>query len=156
LPQALPAVWILFALPVSWGWFLRCHLDIALLQIHMVQGEESKEVVKDLIGDPIDTTIVAFKDGSCRGNPGPCGSGAWSRFFPVTSLYMILILPCHSYIWSWFFPVTVLYMILNLPRHCIIYDPDSSPSCTALYMIQWRGRTRIIYKTVTGKNQDHI
>jgi hypothetical protein len=37
LPQALPSVWILFALPVSWGWFLRCHLDIALLQIHIIK-----------------------------------------------------------------------------------------------------------------------
>jgi ribonuclease HI len=33
-------------------------------------------VVKDLIGDPKDTTIVAFTGGSCQGNPGPCGSGA--------------------------------------------------------------------------------
>ena len=40
------------------------------------QTEENKEVVKDLIGDPTDTTIVAFTDGSCQGNPGPCGSGA--------------------------------------------------------------------------------
>ena len=70
----------------------------------------------------------------------------WSWFFPVTVLYMILILPRHcliydpnsspslSYIWSWFFPVTVFYMILILPRHCLIYDPDSSP-VTLLYMI---------------------
>jgi hypothetical protein len=35
---------------------------------------EIKEVVKYLIGDPKDTTIVAFTDGSCQGNPGPCGS----------------------------------------------------------------------------------
>ena len=40
------------------------------------QTEESKEVVKDLIGDPTDTAIVAFTDGSCQGNPGSCGSGA--------------------------------------------------------------------------------
>jgi hypothetical protein len=40
------------------------------------QTEESKEVVKDLIGDTTDTTIVAFTDGSCQGNPGPCASGA--------------------------------------------------------------------------------
>jgi hypothetical protein len=40
------------------------------------QTEESKEVVTDLIGDPTDTSIVAFMDGSCQGNPGPCGSGA--------------------------------------------------------------------------------
>ena len=38
----------------------------------------------------------------------------WSWFFPVTVLYMILILPHHalSYIWSRFFPV----------MHCLIYD----------------------------------
>jgi hypothetical protein len=40
------------------------------------QNEESKKVVKDLIGDPTDNTIVTFTDGSCQGNPGPCGSGA--------------------------------------------------------------------------------
>jgi hypothetical protein len=35
----------------------------------------------------------------------------WPWFFPVTVLYMILILPHHalSYIWSWFFPVTLIY-----------------------------------------------
>jgi hypothetical protein len=81
---------------------------------------------------------------------------------------MILILPHRalSYIWSWFFPIV----------HCLIYDHDSSPSCSVLYMIlilprhchiwswffpgsyirQWRERIRIIYKTVMGKNQDHI
>ena len=32
--------------------------------------------MKDLIGNPTNTTIVAFTDGSCQGNPGPCGSGA--------------------------------------------------------------------------------
>jgi hypothetical protein len=89
-----------------------------------------------------------------------------------TVLYMILILPRHcliydpdlstslSYIWSWFFPVI----------HCLIYDPDFSTSLSyiwswffpvaVLYMIlilrQWRGQIRIIYKTVTGKNKDHI
>jgi hypothetical protein len=46
------------------------------------QTEESKEVVKDLIGDPTDTTIVAFTDGSCQGNPGPCGSGAVLHVYP--------------------------------------------------------------------------
>jgi hypothetical protein len=40
------------------------------------QTEESKEVVKYLIGDPANTPIVAFTDGSCQGNPGPCGYGA--------------------------------------------------------------------------------
>ena len=40
------------------------------------QTEESKEVVNDLIGDPTDTTIVTFTDGSCQGSPRPCGSRA--------------------------------------------------------------------------------
>ena len=31
---------------------------------------------RSLIGDPTDTTIAAFTDGPCQGNPGPCGSGA--------------------------------------------------------------------------------
>jgi hypothetical protein len=65
----------------------------------------------------------------------PSLSYIWFWFFPVTVLYMILILPCQFYIWSWFFPITVLYMILILPCQCLIYDPDSSPSCTVLYMI---------------------
>jgi hypothetical protein len=71
----------------------------------------------------------------------------WSWFFPVTVLYMILILPRHyliydpdsspslSYIWYWFFPGAVLYMILILPRHCLIYEPDSSPSLS--YIWSW-------------------
>ena len=33
-------------------------------------------MVKYLIGDPANTPIVAFTDGSCQGNPGPCGYGA--------------------------------------------------------------------------------
>ena len=65
----------------------------------------------------------------------PSLSYIWSWFFPVTVLYMILILPCHSCIWSWIFPVTVLYMILILPRHCLIYDPESSPSLS--YIWSW-------------------
>jgi hypothetical protein len=34
-----------------------------------------------------------------------------------------------------FIPSYTNFMILNLLRHCLIYDPDSSPSCTVLYMI---------------------
>jgi hypothetical protein len=98
----------------------------------------------------------------------------WSWFVHVTVLYMILILARHSlsYISSWFFPVTVLYMILFLPRHCLIYYPDSSHKTvtwknqdyiydsdeeeSGSFIRQWRGRIRIIYMTVKGKNQDHI
>jgi hypothetical protein len=99
----------------------------------------------------------------------PSLSYIWSRFLPITVLYMILIFPHHcliydpdfspslSYIWSWFFPVTVLYMILIPPRHCLIYDPeDSDGEESWSYIRQWWGKIRIIYKTVMGKNQDHI
>jgi hypothetical protein len=93
----------------------------------------------------------------------------WPWFFPVTVLYMILILPHQSYM-ILILPVTVLYMILILPHHCLMYDPDSSRPChiwswffpslsyiwSWIIIRQWRGRIRIIYKTVMGKNQDHI
>ncbi|CAG2254880.1 RNASEH1 [Mytilus edulis] len=38
------------------------------------QTVESKQVVKDLLGDSTDSTVVAFTDGSCQGNPGPLNS----------------------------------------------------------------------------------
>ena len=102
----------------------------------------------------------------------------WSWFFPVTVLYMILILPRHcliydpdstpslSYIWSWFFPATVLYMILILPRHCLIYDPDSSPPlsyiwswffpATVLYMILILPRHCLIYDPDSSPSLSYI
>jgi hypothetical protein len=55
------------------------------------QTEESKEVVKDLIGDTTDTTIVAFTDGSCQGNPGPCGMFFdWILAISLTAISSIL------------------------------------------------------------------
>ncbi|VDI13861.1 Hypothetical predicted protein [Mytilus galloprovincialis] len=45
------------------------------------QTVESKQVVKDLLGDSTDSTVVAFTDGSCQGNPGPCGAGSSSSIF---------------------------------------------------------------------------
>jgi hypothetical protein len=47
--------------------------------------------------------------------------------FIIYSCYSYDVQPCLIYIiWSRIFPVTVLYMILILPRHCLIYDPDFS------------------------------
>ena len=36
----------------------------------------SKEIVSQIVGDSLDSSIIAFTDGSCQGNPGPCGAGA--------------------------------------------------------------------------------
>jgi ribonuclease HI len=80
---------------------------------------EIKEVVKYLIGDPKDTTIVAFTDGSCQGNPGPCGSGAVlypgdyegiSLKRPVAQRGSILL--------------TELVAILMVLEHCIVALKD--------------------------------
>ena len=40
------------------------------------QKEEAKTTVVSLVQDKSSKSIVAFTDGSCLGNPGPCGSGA--------------------------------------------------------------------------------
>ena len=40
------------------------------------QNVESKQVVKDIQEDSTNSTVVAFTDVSCQGNPGPCGAGA--------------------------------------------------------------------------------
>ena len=41
------------------------------------QEAESRNVVENLIKDNTGMQMVlAFTDGSCRGNPGPCGAGA--------------------------------------------------------------------------------
>ena len=39
-------------------------------------------------------------------------------------------------------------MIPILPRHCLIYDPDSSPSCTVLYMIPILPRHSYIWQKI--------
>jgi hypothetical protein len=59
-------------------------------------------------------------------------------FFILFITYTVVIHMMYNrvlYIWSWFFPVTVLYMILILPRHCLIYDPDSFSSLS--YIWSW-------------------
>ena len=42
------------------------------------QEVESRNVVENLIKNSIcEHTVLAFTDGSCRGNPGPCGAGSY-------------------------------------------------------------------------------
>lgn len=43
------------------------------------QAAMAAAAARELIGSMPETTILAFTDGSCRGNPGPAGSGAWVR-----------------------------------------------------------------------------
>ncbi|XP_045214175.1 uncharacterized protein LOC123564567 [Mercenaria mercenaria] len=40
------------------------------------QVEDAKQIIKNIPSDVDNRTAVAFTDGSCRGNPGPCGAGA--------------------------------------------------------------------------------
>ena len=40
------------------------------------QEKLSREIIEDLIGNCDAETAVGFTDGSCLGNPGPCGAGA--------------------------------------------------------------------------------
>ncbi|XP_053391458.1 uncharacterized protein LOC123544590 [Mercenaria mercenaria] len=41
------------------------------------QEDEAKAMITAVIEDTDDKSMVTFTDGSCRGNPGPCGSGAF-------------------------------------------------------------------------------
>jgi hypothetical protein len=40
------------------------------------QEEAGKRIILDLLDNQQSNSAVAFTDGSCSGNPGPCGSGA--------------------------------------------------------------------------------
>ena len=40
------------------------------------QKQVSREVVEGVLDGIFNNTLVAFTDGSCRGNPGPCGDGS--------------------------------------------------------------------------------
>jgi hypothetical protein len=40
------------------------------------QEEAGKRIIHDLLNNQPSNSAVAFTDGSCSGNPGPCGSGA--------------------------------------------------------------------------------
>jgi hypothetical protein len=49
---------------------------------------------------------------------------------------------------------TVLYMILNLPRHCLIYDPESFPSLP--YIWSWFFPVTVLYITKNNWNLSFI
>ena len=40
------------------------------------QKEESRQVITEMVDGADPSTVVAFTDGSCLPNPGPCGAGA--------------------------------------------------------------------------------
>jgi len=40
------------------------------------QVELNKEIVGQIVNESPESSIIAFPDGSCLGNPGPCGAGA--------------------------------------------------------------------------------
>ena len=42
-----------------------------------VQEAQAREVVEGLLDGINNNTVVAFTDGSCRGNSGPCGAGSY-------------------------------------------------------------------------------
>jgi hypothetical protein len=86
----------------------------------------------------------------------PPGALIWLINLFYSILYMILILPCHCLIYD---PdsspsCTVLYMILNLPRHCLIYDPESFPSLP--YIWSWFFPVTVLYITKNNWNLSFI
>ena len=55
----------------------------------------SREMIGGMLGSCEDGTAVVFTDGSCLGNPGPCGAGA-CIFHPGTSEPVLLKQPVSS------------------------------------------------------------
>ena len=47
----------------------------------MIQEEEARKVIEGIVTEAESETVFVFTDGSCKGNPGPCGAGA-CRVFP--------------------------------------------------------------------------
>ena len=46
-----------------------------------IQAEEARNVIEKVVKEAGTDSVSGFTDGSCRGNPGPCGAGA-CLFFP--------------------------------------------------------------------------
>ena len=46
-----------------------------------IQAEEARNVIEKVVKEAGTGSVSGFTDGSCRGNPGPCGAGA-CLFFP--------------------------------------------------------------------------
>ena len=55
----------------------------------------SREIIGGMLDSCEDGTAVVFTDGSCLGNPGPCGAGA-CIFHPGTSEPVLLKQPVSS------------------------------------------------------------
>ena len=47
----------------------------------VIQEEEARKVIEGIVTEAESETVFVFTDGSCKGNPGPCGAGA-CLFFP--------------------------------------------------------------------------
>ena len=47
----------------------------------VIQEKEARKVIEGIITEAESETVFVFTDGSCKGNPGPCGAGA-CLFFP--------------------------------------------------------------------------
>ena len=41
-----------------------------------IHAERKKERKKGIVTEAESETVFVFTDGSCKGNPGPCGAGA--------------------------------------------------------------------------------
>ena len=59
------------------------------------QEQMSREIIGGMLDSCEDGTAVVFTDGSCLGNPGPCGAGA-CIFHPGTSEPVLLKQPVSS------------------------------------------------------------
>jgi ribonuclease HI len=111
------------------------------------QTEKSKEVVKDLIGDPTYTTIVAFTDGSCQGNPGPCGSG--TVLFPGDNEGISLMRPVAQ---RGSILLAELSAILMVLEHCIAALKDGFTDIKILSDSQ----TAVGIMTLNWKSSNYI
>ncbi|MEW8545279.1 MAG: reverse transcriptase domain-containing protein, partial [Candidatus Thiodiazotropha sp.] len=61
-----------------------------------VQEAQSREIVGTMIENCNEKTAIAFTDGSCLGNPGPCGAGA-CLYLPGHTEPILLKYPISSY-----------------------------------------------------------
>ena len=52
-----------------------------LTPVHVISNSDTKvfqsrEIIEKIIDGYYEKTVIAFTDGLCLGNPGPCGAGA--------------------------------------------------------------------------------
>ena len=41
----------------------------------MIQEKEARKVIEGIVTEAESETVFVLFDGSCKGNPGPCGAG---------------------------------------------------------------------------------